>query len=86
MIKPTVGRVVDYWPDGFVEGGQPLAAQIAYVWSDTLINIGFLYERGVHGNATSVTLFQGDGERPEGAHCSWMPFQVGQAKQLAAAG
>jgi hypothetical protein len=81
MIKPTIGRIVDYWPDGFVEGEQPRAAQIAYVWSDTCINIGFLYVDGVHGNATSVPLWQGEDERPKGAHCSWMPYQIGQAKK-----
>ncbi len=29
-----------------------------------------------------VPLWQGDGERPAERFCEWMPYQIGQAKQV----
>lgn len=80
MIAPTVGRVVWYWKDGIGQikaGEQPCAAQVAYVHSDTLINIGYLDHNGHTHNATSVRLVQdepitGDMQTP---FCTWMPYQ-----------
>lgn len=77
MIKPTVGRIVWYYPSGNKpETHQPLAAQIAHVWSDTCINIGYLDANGVAHSATSVLLYQED-EMPMPAtnYCCWMPYQ-----------
>lgn len=84
MIKPTVGRVVWYYKDGAAQmsAGQPCAAQIAYVHSDTCINIGYLDENGNHHNATSVRLLEDREPVAESMHfpfCTWMPYQVGQA-------
>lgn len=87
IIKPTVGRVVWYYPGGKQEmeaGQQPLSAQIAYVHSDICINIGFLSQNGMANNATSVRLFQA-GETPHDyAFCMWMPYQQGQAAKAEA--
>lgn len=83
VIAPTVGRVVWYWPSpesGIARiGGQPLAATVAGVWSDTCVNLGFLDANGKHRNATSVLLVQPGAVRPDADYCEWMPYQKGQA-------
>lgn len=84
MIKPTVGRVVWYYPQGCREGIEtagPFAAMVAKVLSDTCVNIGYLLESGSHSNATDVELYQGEGPRPTTPFCEWMPYQIGQAKK-----
>lgn len=89
MIKPTVGRVVWFWAAGRSQeekGEQPYAATVAFVHSDTLINISYVDYQGNQGRWSSVLLWQGEGERPTAPHCSWMPYQVGQAKKDAAQG
>lgn len=81
MIKPTVGRVVWYYPAGKTpESDQPHAAQIAYVWSDTCINIGFFDQNGIAKNATSVLLYNEEMPLPTTNYCCWMPYQLGQTK------
>lgn len=78
MIKPTVGRSLLYLDPEV--GTRPMAAQVAYVHSDSMINIGYLTYDGEHRSATSVTLIQ-DGERkPEHAFACWMPYQNQVAK------
>lgn len=82
MIKPTVGRVVLYYRHGkmqFDANEQPEAATVAYAHSDTMINLSVVDHNGGQFPATSVFLYQGDGERPESAYAEWMPYQVGQA-------
>ena len=83
MIKPTVGRVVWFWPAGTAAIG-PLAATVAYVHSDSCINIGYLDVNGVSHPATSVPLIQEGSERPQGYFCEWMPYQKGQAAKTEA--
>lgn len=98
MIKPTIGRVVWYYPTAAEPGaavpGGPLAAIIACVWSDTCVNLA-VFDCNGHPFAnppTSVLLIQDDAPVPTGGgYCTWMPYQVGQAakteelqKQLAA--
>ncbi len=83
MIKPTIGRMVWYWPDGrrTAQNAQPLSANVAYVHGDRLINIGYLDALGVAHSATSVHLTQ-DGDDvldPAIPYCEWMPYQKGQA-------
>jgi len=76
-IKPTVGRVVHYHGNS-AAGVQ--AALIAYVHSDTMLNLGVFDENGVSYGATSVPLVQDGEEIPVGGHyATWMPYQVGQA-------
>jgi len=86
-IPPTVGRVVHYFhydPKSDSYTG-PLSAQIAFVWSATLVNLGYLDPNGKHCSATSVYLIQDGEERPKGHYCTWMPYQVGQAQKTAEA-
>jgi hypothetical protein len=78
MIKPTIGRVVWYWPTGDTSN-QPHAAIIARVWSDEMVNLAAFDGSGVSYSRTSVPLYQGEGPRPTGMHCEWMPYQKGQA-------
>lgn len=82
MIKPTVGRVVWFYPGQTERGsdgsGQPLAALIAYVHSDTCINLAIFDRSGIAFNRTSVELWQGEGEAPAHSHAAWMPYQLGQ--------
>jgi hypothetical protein len=91
-IKPTVGRVVWFTPPrnsataGFVANDpmQPCAAIVAYVWADDMVNLHVIDHNGVGHSRTSVPLIQPDEPKPEdGFFCSWMPFQVGQAKAAA---
>lgn len=80
-IKPTIGRVVWFYPAGHREGEQPHAALIAFVHSDSMINIGAIDPNGRSYNQTSVPLIH-DGTVPDGGrYATWMPFQIGQAKK-----
>jgi hypothetical protein len=85
MIKPTIGRVVWFQPPA--PGGQPLRTQpypalIAFVHSDTCINVGFFDQNGTVGSACSVKLLVEGEERPAGGYfAEWMPYQQGQAKK-----
>jgi len=81
-IKPTVGRVVLYHHDDF---NQPLSARIAYVHSDTLINVAIDGPDGAplvsdHYPRIHVRLVQpGESPAPSMPYCTWMPYQIGQA-------
>ncbi len=90
IIKPTIGRRVWFWPAkntgeaGFAynDEAQPCDAGIAYVWSDTMINISVVDQNGVIHSRTSVPLIQAGQKAPEqGFYCEWMPYQQGQAKK-----
>jgi hypothetical protein len=90
-IKPTVGRVVWFTPpsnsaeSGFTgHGGQPMAAIVAYVWSDSMVNLHVIDHNGVGHSRTSVPLVQENDPKPDGYYCEWMPYQTGQAKAHAA--
>ena len=82
MIAPTVGRVVWFYPRGAAP--QPNAAIIAFVHNDRLVNLAYFDVNGVQYSAQRVQLLQ-DGEQPTTRYCTWMPFQIGQAKIIAAA-
>ena len=84
MIKPTIGRVVWFWPNGITLTTSPQAAIVAYVHSDTCVNLAVFDGNGYASSRTSVTLYQGEGERPSSAHCEWMPYQKGQAAKTEA--
>jgi hypothetical protein len=85
MIKLTVGRVVWYYPgegDAPIEhGDQPLAALIAYVWSDRMVNLAVFDADGRAHNRMSVILVQDDNDKVSGAegYATWLPYQKGQA-------
>jgi len=94
MIKPSIGRVVWYYPRGTQQRDnpdeQPNAALVVYVHNDRLVNLAGFDANGRHSQATSVRLIQeGDdaGEYgPYAPFCSWMPFQLGQAKAAESVG
>ncbi len=93
IIKPTVGRRVWYWPSntdlGIVDepiitermqafdANQPCDAGIAYVWSDRMVNLTVADHNGNMHRRCSVVLVQPGDERPNSAHATWMPYQVG---------
>ena len=80
MIKPTVGRVVLFHPQGQPETTVP--ALVCHVHSDTCVNLAAFDENGEKiPGTTSVTLVHEEGDwRPSyGYWCEWMPFQKGQA-------
>lgn len=90
MIVPTVGRIVWYHPQkrgmgvgdpGPDPDGQPLAAMIAHVWSDTCVNLTVSDVNGNTYGRTSVLLVQDDAPVPDQFYCEWMPYQKGQAKK-----
>lgn len=88
MIKPTVGRVVWFYPKNHQPNDQPLAAIVAHVWSDTCVNLAIFDANGcpMSDPPTSVLLVQEGNEIPTGGHyCAWMPYQTGQAKKTEAA-
>lgn len=87
IIQPTVGRVVHFYPsieDPLWVSGRPLAAIVAYVWSDSCVNLAIFDSNGVSTNRTSVYLVQPGNERPSGGFCEWMPYQKGQAAKTEA--
>jgi hypothetical protein len=88
MIKPTVGRVVLYWPSAVQAGTdtlQPFAATVAYVWNDRMVNLSVTDHNGKQFGVTSVRLLQDGDERPNGGmFCEWMPYQKGQAAKTEA--
>jgi hypothetical protein len=91
-IVPTVGRVVLFTPsrltgDGrfaYIDGRKPLAAIVAHVFNDGLVNLAVFDSNGMSHSRTSVPLVQEGEAKPEhGYFCSWMPYQVGQAAKHA---
>lgn len=92
MIKPTIGRVVWYFPSDYdlsgIQAGtvmqrhsdQPFDAHVVYVWSDTCVNLVVLDHDGNMFKRTSVPInVEGISPRAE-----WMPYQQGQAAKHAA--
>jgi hypothetical protein len=91
-IFPTVGRVVWFTPSrltgdfGFthIDSRKPLAAIVAHVFNDGLVNPSVFDSNGTPFSRTSVPLVQEAEAKPEhGYFCSWMPYQVEQAAKQA---
>jgi hypothetical protein len=90
VIKPTVGRVVLFHPSsqsaesGFAPASI-CAAIVAFVHSDSMVNLAVFDANGVCHSKTSVRLVQ-DGETgyESGYWCEWMPYQKGQAAKTEA--
>lgn len=85
VIKPTVGRVVWYYPQKSDPGGEvpggPQAATVAHVNQDGSVNLGIHDSEGLHYNRTNIPLVQpGDPIPKTGGYCCWMPYQIGQAQ------
>lgn len=86
MIKPTIGRVVLFWdrsPDRPAQS-QAHAALVAFVHSDTMVNLSVFDAEGHPFSQTSVRLLGDNEEAPNGPYCEWMPFQKGQAAKTEA--
>jgi hypothetical protein len=86
MIQPTIGRVIWFYsiahgcPD--VINPQPYPAFVCYVHGDRMINVAGFDSTGVPFARSSVTLLQDDDTIPlYRDYCTWMPYQVGQAKK-----
>lgn len=88
MIHPTPGRIVWFHPNGitlppnfaYSDSEQPLAAVIAYVHSDRMVNLSVFDQNGMGYSLADVTLLQDDDATPNGfAYAEWMPYQKGQA-------
>lgn len=82
IISPTVGRVLWFYqmtPDVFPGSNEKRAAIVADVHSDRLVNLCVIDANGNTHGRTSVPLVQADDERPVTMHCTWMPYQLGQA-------
>lgn len=88
MIKPTVGRMLHFIPTAdymasrhlaFGDPSQPLAAVIAYVHSDAMVNLTVWDQNGLQFSVCSVPLVQGDTLAGGSFYAQWMPFQKGQA-------
>lgn len=78
IIKPTIGRVVWF----STEKGKILAAIVCKVIDDHTVNLSIFNEYGNQYGMQDVHLTQpGDDDLPDdyGAHCMWMPYQIGQA-------
>ena len=90
IIPPTPGRVVWYYPaatDSIPRlYEQPLAAMVAAVWHDRMVNLSVLDAYGNPTQRGSVRLVQPGDPEPEAgeAHARWMPYQIGQAAKAAA--
>jgi hypothetical protein len=84
FIKPTVGRIVHYTPSrddlDLRNDGAPLAAVIAKVWSDSMVNLAVFAPTGLPRPRSGVRLLQPGEQAPDVCHyCEWMDFQKGQA-------
>lgn len=89
VIKPTVGRVVWYWPTlneplNKLDTRQPLAAIIAYVHDEQRINVTVFDHTGMPYGRKSIYLSQdNEPDPPILPYASWMP--IGQAAKTAEA-
>ena len=82
-IVPTVGRIVLCWDAARRIAGLP--GIIVHVWGNTpdaTVNV-HVFGDGVNEpysrNMISVRVYEPDEPTPNVPHCTWMPYQVGQA-------
>ena len=81
MIEPTIGRVVLVRPKNTMEEQAVRNdCQVAFVHSNTMVNLGCLNENGVHYSEQLVRLVHGDEPCQPGC-CEWMEYQKGQAQE-----
>lgn len=84
MIKPTVGRVINYWPSENDElpgdDEQPFAMVVVFVHDDHKVNLGGWDHQGNPISRIDVPLVQDTEAKPkDGGYCEWMDYQKGQA-------
>lgn len=83
-IVPSIGRVVWYWRNAQekADGLQPNAALVAYVHSESMVNLAVFDSNGIARPQTSVRLVQeGETDYPDYGFCTWMPYQIATAKK-----
>lgn len=92
MIKPTVGRIVDYWPSEGdltdmirMDAAQPFAAQVVFVHDNRIVNLAVRDHLGIAHHRSRTVLLQDDDPKPRGSHATWMDYQKNQAAKAAAA-
>lgn len=93
-IIPTVGRVMLFYPDHRTEQnnfskprlGEPCAALVASVNAENMVNLTVSDASGMPHPRRNVPVVQ-EGETPPatGYYATWMPYQVGQAKNAVSA-
>lgn len=90
VIRPTVGRVVHYWPtpDEIVHQGgygqtQPFRADVLYVTDDRHVNLRIIGHNGTQFVKLGARLMQPEdsGRSSEGGYCEWMEYQVRTNRQ-----
>lgn len=80
MIKPTVGRIIWFYPDQNDQiarnGCEPLPAIVTAVLSDTCVNLAVFDANGVpaEGGRQSVEILDDD-TGSDGFYARWMPYQ-----------
>jgi hypothetical protein len=85
VIKPTIGRVVWFWSAAAAwqhPDAQPWAALVTHVWADDCVSLAAFDQNGDLSPQHKAYLWNGEGERPLGAHAEWMPYQKGQAAKV----
>lgn len=89
MIKPTPGRIVWYHPAEADPPpkfkGEALAAIVAHVKGDRLVNLTVCAADGTTFGRHDVILVQDGDARPSERFAEWMPYQKGQAAKHEAA-
>ncbi len=82
MIKPTVGRILHYYPgaNDVVTGPAPCAAIVTGVVHDREIHVRAFGPAAGSWSRPNVMLLQDqDQPKPMTSYCKWMEYQVGQA-------
>lgn len=87
MIRPTVGRIMWYWPIKERRGAEPLAAIVTCVHGDHMVNFCVFEPNGMPSPRTSVPIVQDGSPHSIGdsPYAEWMPYQLGQAAKTEAA-
>ena len=93
MISPTPGRVVWYYAAPYElhltdDLTKPLAAHVAFVHHDRLVNLMVIDAWGKPQSHVNVPLMQDTADSDinvvRGGYCTWMPFQKSQAAKTEA--
>lgn len=97
MITPTPGRVLWVFSNGnqydatgkafsISDPDQPLAAIVAFVHSETVVNVAAFDHLGRACRFSSIPIIDQCEDKPEtGVYACWMPCQLGQAQRAAEA-
>jgi hypothetical protein len=76
MNKPSIGRVVHFWPDHPVDEtdlAKPFPMVIAFVHNECMVNLGGWDHNGDHTSATSVPLLRDGDLIPRGGFYAVWP-------------